>query len=111
MAKQQASAQQSRKQAPAPARATQPRESIFNTPTNRELIFGRNNFVFMGIGLALIVAGLFLMAGGSMPDPNKWQPEIIYSFRRITLAPICMVAGFVAVVIGIFRKNEAPAAG
>ena len=110
MAKQQASAPQSRKQAPAPARATQPRESIFNTPTNRELIFGRNNFVFMGIGLALIVAGLFLMAGGSMPDPNKWQPEIIYSFRRITLAPICMVAGFVAVVIGIFRKNGAPAA-
>jgi hypothetical protein len=111
MAKQQASASQSKKQAPAPARATQSRESIFDTPANRELIFGRNNFMFMGIGLALIVVGLFLMAGGSMPDPNKWQPEIIYSFRRITLAPICMVAGFVAVVIGIFRKNEAPAAG
>ena len=110
MAKQQVSAPQSRKQAPAPARATQLRESIFNPPTNRELIFGRNNFVFMGIGLALIVAGLFLMAGGSMPDPNKWEPEIIYSFTRITLAPICMVAGFVAVVIGIFRKNGAPVA-
>lgn len=64
----------------------------------------------MGGGLALIVAGLFLMAGGSMPDPDKWQPEIIYSFQRITLAPICMVAGFVMVVIGIFKKNETPAA-
>ncbi|MEN9414849.1 MAG: hypothetical protein RLZ62_1153 [Bacteroidota bacterium] len=111
MAKQQASSTQSKKQAPAPARATQSRDSIFDTPANRELIFGRNNFVFMGIGLGLIVAGLFLMSGGSMPDSDKWQPEIIYSFRRITLAPICMVAGFVAVVIGIFRKNEAPVAG
>ena len=106
MAKQQTPAPQSKKQAPAPARATQSQDSIFNTPANRELIFGRNNFMFMGIGLALIVIGLFLMAGGSMPDPNKWQPEIIYSFRRITLAPVCMVAGFVAVVIGIFKKSE-----
>ena len=110
MAKQQTSAQTAKKQAPAPARAAQPKDSIFNTPANRELIFGRNNFMFMGIGLALIVAGLFLMAGGSMPDPNKWQPEIIYSSRRITLAPVCMVAGFVVVVVGIFRKNETPAA-
>ena len=110
MAKQQTSASQSRKQAPAPARATQSRESVFDTPANRALIFGRNNFIFMGAGLALIVAGLFLMAGGSMPDPDKWQPELIYSFRRITLAPICMVAGFVVVVIGIFRKSESPVA-
>ncbi len=60
----------------------------------------------MGIGLALILAGLLAMAGGAMPDPNKWEPERIYSFQRITLAPVLMVAGFVAVILGIFKKNS-----
>jgi len=63
----------------------------------------------MGAGLALILAGLITMSGGSMPDPNKWEPERIYSFTRITLAPILMVAGFVVVILGIFKKNIAPA--
>jgi hypothetical protein len=41
-----------------------------------------------------------------MPDPNKWEPERIYSPVRITLAPMLMVAGFVAVVFGIFKKGN-----
>jgi len=48
------------------------------------------------------------MSGGAMPDPNVWEPERIYSFTRITVAPILMVAGFVMVAVGIFkRKPEA----
>ena len=59
----------------------------------------------MGIGLGLILVGLAAMSGGAMPDPNKWEPERIYSFTRITLAPLLMVAGFVVVILGIFKKN------
>ena len=64
--------------------------------------------MYMGIGLALILVGLLAMAGGGMPDPNQWEPERIYSFRRITLAPLLMVAGFVVVILGIFKKNNRP---
>jgi len=97
------------KKAPAPARPSNlPKESLFSTGS-RELIYGRQNFILMGAGLALILAGLITMSGGSMPDPNKWEPERIYSFTRITLAPILMVAGFVVVILGIFKKNIAPA--
>ncbi|MBV6438421.1 MAG: hypothetical protein EPGJADBJ_00044 [Saprospiraceae bacterium] len=46
------------------------------------------------------------MTGGAMPDPNKWEPERIYSFRRITLAPILMVAGFIVIIFGIFKKTD-----
>ncbi len=95
-----------RKAAPVPVRREK-RESNFNLGS-QELIFGRQNFMYMGIGLALILIGLLAMAGGAMPDPNKWEPERIYSFRRITLAPILMVAGFVAVIFGIFQKNSRP---
>ena len=95
---------QPKKAAPAPARPTVKKESLFSTGSN-ELIYGRNNFIWMGIGLALVVVGLLLMNGGAMPSPDVWDESIIYSFRRITLAPLMMVAGFVVVIIGIFKPN------
>lgn len=93
------------KTAPAPARrAAEQRENIF-TSGSRELLYGRQNFILMGIGLALVLVGLASMSGGAMPDPKVWEPDRIYSFRRVTLAPILMVAGFVTVVFGIFKRN------
>ena len=108
MAKQQqrpAPQPQQKKAAPAPVRRpSEKKESLFSTGSN-ELIFGRQNFILMGIGLALVLVGLTIMSGGAMPDPNKWEPERIYSFTRITLAPIIMIAGFITVGVGIFKKN------
>ncbi|MCE7925890.1 MAG: DUF3098 domain-containing protein [Haliscomenobacteraceae bacterium CHB4] len=96
---------QAKKAAPAPVRRTDKSESIF-TAGSRDFIFNRQNFILFGIGLALILAGLIAMTGGAMPDPNKWEPERIYSFRRITLAPILMVAGFIVIIFGIFKKTD-----
>ena len=93
--------------APAPARRTEQKDTIFNTSGNDVLSFGRQNYIYMGIGLLLVLAGLIAMAGGAMPDPNKWEPERIYSPVRITLAPMLMVAGFVVVIFGIFKKSSA----
>jgi hypothetical protein len=100
--------QQPRKAAPAPTRRAEKKVTLFSAGS-QELIFDRQNYLYIGIGLALILIGLALMSGGAMPDPAKWEPERIYSFRRITLAPFSMVAGFVVVVYGIFRKSK-PAA-
>ncbi len=100
---------QPRKTAPAPVRRpAEKKESIFSAGS-KELIYGRQNFILMGIGLALVLLGLATMAGGAMPDPNKWEPERIYSFTRITLAPILMVAGFVMVAVGIFKQKPVSA--
>jgi len=113
MAKQQQQQQrpaapQPRKTAPAPVRRTSEKKDNIFSAGSSELIFGRQNFIFMGIGLALVLVGLAVMSGGAMPDPNKWEPERIYSPLRITVAPILMVAGFVMVAVGIFkRKPEA----
>ncbi len=99
-----------RKPAQAPARPSAKPKSAprFNLGSN-ELIFDRENFKWMGIGLALIALGLVLMAGGAQPDPSQWDESLIYSFRRITLAPILMVAGFVVQVYAIFKGSK-PAA-
>ena len=100
-----------KKVAPAPARKTEKRDSIFSSVGNDELIYGKKNFVIMGIGLLLVLVGLAAMTGGAMPDPNKWEPERIYSPVRITLAHFLMVSGFIVVMIGIFKKSRPAAEG
>ena len=56
-------------------------------------IFGKKNYKFMFIGIACIVLGYILMAGGGSDDPNVFNPEI-FSFRRIRLAPMLVLVGF-----------------
>lgn len=102
-----APAPQKRTAPAAPVRKAEKRDSLFSAGKH-EFIFDRQNFIIMGIGLALVFAGLLAMSGGAMPDPNTWDPNLIYSFRRITLAPMLMVAGFVVVGYGIFKKTTAP---
>ena len=59
----------------------------------------------MLIGAALIVLGMFLMSGGKSADPNVFNESEVYSFRRITLAPIVIIAGFIIEIYAIFKKS------
>lgn len=68
------------------------------------LLFNKQNYYIMGAGLLLIALGMILMAGGDMPSPDVWEPERIYSFRRITLAPIVILAGLGLEIYAIFKK-------
>jgi drug/metabolite transporter (DMT)-like permease len=81
-----------------------PKTSTSPGRTSEPLIFGKKHYLLMGIGLGLIVLGMLLMLGGKMPDPNTWDDSLIYSHRRITLAPLCIVAGLILQVYAIFFK-------
>lgn len=70
-----------------------------------EFLFSKENYIFVIGGLLLIIIGMLLMSGGHMPDDNIWDPDIIYSFRRITLAPIVILVGLVLPIVGIFRRK------
>ena len=75
-----------------------------NASASKEpLIFGKQNYIYMAAGALLIALGLILMSGGSMPDPNTWDTDIIYGFRRTVLAPILIIAGLVVEIIAIFK--------
>ena len=63
-------------------------------------IFGKKNYTFMFIGLAVIALGFLLMAGGGSDDPNVFNEEI-YNFRRIRLAPTLVLLGFAIEVYAI----------
>jgi membrane-bound ClpP family serine protease len=67
---------------------------------------GRRNYVLMLIGLAIIIVGFMLMAGGGSDDPAVFN-EKMFSFRRITLAPIVVIAGFVFEIYAIMSRKTA----
>lgn len=67
--------------------------------------FGKSNYVWMIIGALLIMVGMLLMSGGKSTNPDVFNPEEVYSFRRITLAPIVIIAGFIVEIYGIFKKH------
>lgn len=66
---------------------------------------GRENYKLLAIGFAIIVAGFLLMLGGKSEDPNVFS-EKIFSFRRITLAPIVVLAGFIFEIWAIMKKPK-----
>lgn len=72
---------------------------------NKEFIFKKSNYRIMIIGIAFIVIGFVLMAGGGSDDPNIFSNEI-YNFRRIRLAPTLVLIGFGIQVYAILYKNK-----
>ena len=71
----------------------------------KKLLFGKRNYKFMLIGILFIAVGFILMSGGSSDDPNIFNEEI-YSFRRIRLAPIIVITGFIIEVYAILTKSD-----
>ena len=63
-----------------------------NNSPQKAFIFGKKNYRFLFIGLAFMVMGFILMAGGKSDNPNVFNPEI-YNFRRIRLAPTLVLIG------------------
>ncbi|MRR23758.1 DUF3098 domain-containing protein, partial [bacterium] len=52
---------------------------------------------------AVIIVGFILMAGGRSDDPKVFSEEI-FSFRRITLAPLIVLAGFIFEIYAIMKR-------
>lgn len=67
--------------------------------------FGKQNYIIVLIGLALIVLGFILMIGGGSDNPDVFN-EKMFDFQHITLAPILVLAGFVVEIVAIFWKRK-----
>ncbi len=71
----------------------------------RQMPLTFTNYKLMLIGLAIIVIGFILMTGGGSDNPNEFNWEM-FSFRRITLAPIVVLAGFAFEIYAIMKKPK-----
>lgn len=68
------------------------------------LLFDRNKYTWLIAGLLVTAIGFLLMIGGGSTDPNVFS-EDIFSFRRITLAPILVLTGFGIQFYAILKKT------
>ena len=75
------------------------------TDNQKVMTFGKQNFIIVLIGLALIALGFILMIGGGSNDPDVFN-EQMFNFRRLTVAPILVLAGFVVEIVAIFWKKK-----
>ena len=66
----------------------------------------KENLKLILIGLVIIIFGFVLMTGGKSSDPNVFNKEGIFSFRRITLAPIVVMFGFLFEIYAIMKKPK-----
>jgi hypothetical protein len=83
------------------------KKSTSPVQTSNDNLFGKENYIWIIGGLVVIALGLILMAGGKSDDPNVFNPKEVYSFRRITLAPILILIGLALEVVAIFKKPKA----
>ena len=70
------------------------------------LVFSRENYILMIAGVVTMIIGFMLMTGGGSDDPNVFNEDEIYSFRRITLAPIVVFIGYALEIFAIFKRPK-----
>jgi hypothetical protein len=70
----------------------------------RNFAFDKVNFILLAVGMAIVVVGFLLMTGGSSSD-SMYEPDI-FSVRRIKVAPIVCLFGFVSMIYAVVRKPK-----
>ena len=73
---------------------------------NEKMALGKQNYILLIIGFAIIVIGFNLMTGGGSDDPAVFNAEELFSFRRITLAPIIVLFGFGFEIYAIMKVTK-----
>ena|SRR5436190_15353671 len=74
-------------------------------------LFTKDNYRWMIIGGVIIILGMILMSGGKNQDPNTFDPSVVYSTTRITIAPILIIGGLLVEIYAIFRKTKTQSNG
>ena len=71
---------------------------------NKNFAFGRMNFILLAVGMLVVIIGFILM-GGSSSTEEAYNPDI-FSARRIKVAPIVCLLGFVSMIYAVVHKSK-----
>ena len=80
-------------------------KNYINMEEKTKMVLGRKNYMFIIIGCIVVLLGFVLMSGGGSEDPNVFNEDELFSFRRITLAPFLVMSGYGLVLFGIMKKQ------
>lgn len=67
--------------------------------------FGRLNYILMAAGLIILALGYILLSGGGSDDPNTFN-EAMFDNRRLVVAPILIIVGFVVEILAIMYRGR-----
>lgn len=70
----------------------------------RNFAFDRMNFILLAVGMAVVIVGFILMSGAGSTE-SSYDPDI-FSARRIKVAPVVCLAGFVSMIYAVMRKPK-----
>lgn len=76
---------------------------------NEAMAFDRTNYKLLLVGIFIVILGFILMSGGGSGDPEVFNADKLFSTRRITVAPIVCLVGYVFVIYAIMRKPRTEA--
>lgn len=72
--------------------------------SKRDFAFGRMNFILLAAGMIVVIIGFILMGGAGSTD-TAYNPDI-FSVRRIKVAPIVCLIGFVSMIYAVVYKPK-----
>ena len=70
----------------------------------KNFAFDKTNFILLAVGMTIVVVGFLLMAGTGSSD-TAFEPDI-FSVRRIKVAPVVCLLGFVSMIYAVIRKPK-----
>ena len=70
----------------------------------KNFAFDKVNFILLAVGMVIVVIGFLLMTGPGSSD-TVYEPDI-FSVRRIKVAPIVCLIGFVSMIYAVMRKPK-----
>ena len=65
----------------------------------------KKNILYIIAGFAVMLVGYLLMAGGGSDDPNVFNADM-FSFRRMVIAPVVILAGMVFEIWAIMHVSK-----
>lgn len=74
-------------------RVTEPEEKS-------NFVFGKFNYILMGVGIVVLLIGYILLSGGGSDDPNVFN-KAMFDSRRMVVAPVMIMMGFVIEIVAI----------
>lgn len=73
--------------------------------SEKSIALGKINWIIIGVAVAFIILGFVLMAGPGTTLESGFEPDI-FSARRIKIAPMVSLFGFVLIIIGILYPSK-----
>lgn len=71
---------------------------------NKNFAFGKLNYILLAVGMAVVVLGFILMSGDGS-SVEAYNPGI-FSVRRIKVAPVVCLIGFVSMIYAVLYKQK-----